>query len=508
MSQPIKADTAISINTKQPEDSVPTQMETSESSEGGEDPPLRASNLRPALKLSVNLIDTYKYINKLYYEAKAKRLRESNESHRGGVHNNGYDDQNYDYILRGDEIFNNRYVIKYKMGKGSFGQVVCAYDQEQKCEVAIKVIKSRKPFLVQAQTEIEILTKILDSDPTDERHLVRLHDHFVHRDHQCLVFEILSFNLYELLRNTKFRGVSLNLVRKFSVQLLRALELLNKVNIIHCDLKPENILLRHPRRSAIKLIDFGSSCYLSKRSYTYIQSRFYRSPEVLLGLPYTQKIDMWSLGCVAYELHVGEPLFAGSNQVEQLCRIVDILGLPPLEMIKSSPEKTRNLFFEKTTIGMESTLSSVCDLNNVIMDDDSRTCYVLKRPNKNLPAPRKLQDVLGVYSGGPGGRRLNEAGHEPSRYEQFLDFISQMLVYDPQKRAGPTELMRHPYIAVLMDEVDPVVTLSVPSSTNQSSSGGTSLQSTISTVPSTAATTTETSDETDESRNQIRPSTT
>eukprot|EP00981_Chlorochromonas_danica_P010597 scaffold3290_cov165-Ochromonas_danica.AAC.40 len=438
MSQPIKADTAISINTKQPEDSVPTQMETSESSEGGEDPPLRASNLRPALKLSVNLIDTYKYINKLYYEAKAKRLRESNESHRGGVHNNGYDDQNYDYILRGDEIFNNRYVIKYKMGKGSFGQVVCAYDQEQKCEVAIKVIKSRKPFLVQAQTEIEILTKILDSDPTDERHL----------------------------------------------------------------------LLRHPRRSAIKLIDFGSSCYLSKRSYTYIQSRFYRSPEVLLGLPYTQKIDMWSLGCVAYELHVGEPLFAGSNQVEQLCRIVDILGLPPLEMIKSSPEKTRNLFFEKTTIGMESTLSSVCDLNNVIMDDDSRTCYVLKRPNKNLPAPRKLQDVLGVYSGGPGGRRLNEAGHEPSRYEQFLDFISQMLVYDPQKRAGPTELMRHPYIAVLMDEVDPVVTLSVPSSTNQSSSGGTSLQSTISTVPSTAATTTETSDETDESRNQIRPSTT
>jgi dual specificity tyrosine-phosphorylation-regulated kinase 1 len=101
--------------------------------------------------------------------------------------------------------------------------------------------------------------------------------------------------------------------------------------------------LRHPKRSAIKVIDFGSSCYASKRTFTYIQSRFYRSPEVLLGLPYTHKIDMWSLGCVAAEMHIGEPLFGGANQVDQMCRIVDILGLPPLKMIKSSPDKTRNL---------------------------------------------------------------------------------------------------------------------------------------------------------------------
>lgn len=114
----------------------------------------------------------------------------------------------------------------------------------QKREVAIKIIKSRKPFLIQARTEIEILSKILDKDPHDERHVVRLLDQFIHRNHQCLVFEILSFNLYELLRNTRFRGVSLNLIRKFTIQLLRSLELLARpdVNIIHCDLKPENIV--------------------------------------------------------------------------------------------------------------------------------------------------------------------------------------------------------------------------------------------------------------------------
>lgn len=74
----------------------------------------------------------------------------------------------------------------------------------------------------------------------------------------------------------RFRGVSLSLIRKFSRHLLKALEFLSRpdVDIIHCDLKPENILLRHPRRSAIKLIDFGSSCYLTKRAYSYIQSRF------------------------------------------------------------------------------------------------------------------------------------------------------------------------------------------------------------------------------------------
>lgn len=75
--------------------------------------------------------------------------------------------------------------------------------------------------------------------------------------------------------------------------------------IIHCDLKPENILLAQPNRSAIKVIDFGSSCFQDKRMYTYIQSRFYRAPEVILGLPYGPPIDMWSTGCILVELYTG-----------------------------------------------------------------------------------------------------------------------------------------------------------------------------------------------------------
>ena len=96
---------------------------------------------------------------------------------------------------------------------------------------------------------------------------VQLKRTFMFRNHLCLVFELLSYNLYELLRNTNFRGVSLNLTRKFAQQLCTALLFLStpEINIIHCDLKPENILLCNPKRSAIRIVDFGSSCQVGNR---------------------------------------------------------------------------------------------------------------------------------------------------------------------------------------------------------------------------------------------------
>ena len=97
--------------------------------------------------------------------------------------------------------------------------------------------------------------------------IVKLKRHFTFRNHLCLVFELLSYNLYDLLRNTNFRGVSLNLTRKFALQLLSALLFLSQpeLNVLHCDLKPENILLVNPKRSAIKIVDFGSSCQIGQR---------------------------------------------------------------------------------------------------------------------------------------------------------------------------------------------------------------------------------------------------
>lgn len=91
---------------------------------------------------------------------------------------------------------------------------------------------------------------------------------------------------------------------------------MKKLQIIHCDLKPENILLKTESKSGIKIIDFGSSCFDNERVYTYIQSRFYRSPEIILGISYHTEIDMWSFGCIICELFTGIPIFPGESEAE------------------------------------------------------------------------------------------------------------------------------------------------------------------------------------------------
>ena len=82
-------------------------------------------------------------------------------------------------------------------------------------------------------------------------------------------------------------------------------------------------------RFNVKVIDFGSACHASHTLYTYIQSRFYRSPEIIMGLPYTAAIDMWSLGCIVAELALGLPLFPGTSQFNQLCLIAEMFGWVP-----------------------------------------------------------------------------------------------------------------------------------------------------------------------------------
>ena len=108
---------------------------------------------------------------------------------------------------------------------------------------------------------------------------------------------------------------------------------MKRLNIIHCDLKPENILLKNKNKSAIKVIDFGTGCFAHSTYYTYIQSRYYRAPEIILGIPYTCAIDMWSFGCILVELFNGYPMFAGENEFELLAMIMEFKGIPPIKMI-------------------------------------------------------------------------------------------------------------------------------------------------------------------------------
>jgi len=400
----------------------------------------RPSSRRPVFKVSVGLIDTYRGINRKYYANKA-RLGIS-QSCTGVC--NGYDDCDFNYIVTPNEVISDRYVLYERVGKGSFGQVVRAIDREECCEVAVKIIKSRRQFMVQAKTEMKILHKLNRNDTNDQHNIVRLLDHFVYRGHQCFIFEKLSYNLYELLQKSNFKGVSLNLVRRFGTEILKALEFLARpdINIIHCDLKPENILLCKENRSAIKVIDFGSSCEVSNRMFSYIQSRFYRSPEVLLGLPYDTAIDMWSLGCILVEMHTGEPIFSGSDEIDQLYRIIKTLGMPPTEMIERSPAGVRSKFFENSPISMFAV-------------DGCEVPWNLKNETKaSLLEEKSLAEVIGVSTGGPSGRRAGQDGHDVSNYTMFHDIITKMLWYDPELRISPSEALRHPFLRSMYGRAD------------------------------------------------------
>lgn len=244
--------------------------------------PLRMrTHVRPVIKLTAELMTTYNSINDTYYRHKAQRPhRHSADTQytstnandgikRTGVHNNACDDKDYNYIVVPNERIglNQRYIVEGSIGKGSFGRVVKCFDRITQQWVAVKIIKSKSAFYRQAQVEINILKHLAaDAETADKYNIVYMYDTFVHCNHQCIVFELLSLNLYELLRNTRFNGVSLKLVAKFAHQLLQTLWYLNSnvhaggKSVLHCDLKPENILLRNLNKSSIKVIDFGMYC--------------------------------------------------------------------------------------------------------------------------------------------------------------------------------------------------------------------------------------------------------
>ncbi|KFD49003.1 hypothetical protein M514_10155 [Trichuris suis] len=291
-----------------------------------------------AIKLYSSKLTSYEQSEIIHYP-QVYFIGDAVKKHRAPLepaNNYGFDDDDGFYILMPRDHVAYRYEVLKVIGKGSFGQVVKAFDHKtQKC-VALKIVRNEKRFHRQTDVEIRILDMLRTSDVENHSNTVRMLDHFTFRQHKCITFELLSFNLYEVIKINRFRGLGLPLVRKFACGILQCLEVLQRHRLIHCDLKPENILLRHPSRSGIKVIDFGSSCFVDHSVYTYIQSRFYRAPEVILGCKYGMAIDMWSFGCILCELHTGVPLFPGEDEMDQMSLVMELLGMPPAKLLAKS----------------------------------------------------------------------------------------------------------------------------------------------------------------------------
>ncbi|EER02040.1 conserved hypothetical protein [Perkinsus marinus ATCC 50983] len=157
--------------------------------------------------------------------------------------NDGYDNAEGDFICRVNDVIANPegygYEIADRLGHGTFGQVLRCVTCDNR-SFAVKIIKNKPAYFQQALVEVRILQLL---NRYYDTRIVKMTDYFVYRKHLCIVFEQLSMNLYDVLKQNSFRGLPINMIKSIMDQLLRALVCLQTQGIIHCDLKPENILL-------------------------------------------------------------------------------------------------------------------------------------------------------------------------------------------------------------------------------------------------------------------------
>ncbi|KAJ7780237.1 kinase-like domain-containing protein [Mycena maculata] len=330
-----------------------------------------------------------------------------------------------------------RYQVYASVGKGMFAVVVRARvlsegedgkeGKEGGREVAIKIVRAQEVMHHAGLKESAILTKLQLADPEDKKHIVRLERTFEHRGHLCLVFESMRWHESPRRRQTVRKGVGLNIraVRAYAHQLFIALGHLRKLGVMHADIKPDNILV-NDAKTMLKLCDLGSASDAAENEITpYLVSRFYRAPEIILGVPYDPALDIWSIGCTLYELYTGKILFPGRSNNQMLLHMMELKGRFNGKMIKRA--KFGEVYFDEMG-GFESVEKERASGNDVI-----RKVHISK-PTRDLRA--RL-----IPSG--GATRL---GDETIVLLHFVDLLDRCLALDPARRITPREALAHPFI--------------------------------------------------------------
>lgn len=332
------------------------------------------------------------------------------------------------YRIINGELLDGRYSVTQQIGKGTFATVVRARDSQTGNSVAIKIACRNDTMLKAGQKEMEFLQRLNGSDPDDKKYIIRLLSDFTHKGHLCLVFEGLEMDLRETLK--KFGrdvGINAEAIQIYARQIFHALLHLKHSEVLHADLKPDNVLVSSDNKF-IKICDFGTATMNQDAEVTpYLVSRFYRAPEVILGMDFDYAIDMWSIGCTLYELYTGRILFNGSDNNNMLRVIQECRGKLPNRLIKRA--KLADKYFDEafTFYGLER---------------DKMTGNLVQRPmhfsSQGAPG-RDLKSKLSANT------KKMDATHL-KLHSTFIDLLDKCLQLDPDKRITPRDALRHPFV--------------------------------------------------------------
>ena len=333
-------------------------------------------------------------------------------------------EENKDFPVVIDSVIAGRYQVMEYLGSAAFSKALQCLDIHTKELVCVKVITNNKDYVDQSIDEIKILRLINCNGDPDKLNFLKVFDWFYYKEHLFIVTELLRDNLYEFYRYNREHEselyFTLGKLQRVTQQILIALEYIHNLHLIHCDLKPENILIKSYSRCEVKVIDFGSSCYTHDHLSSYIQSRSYRAPEVILGCKYDERIDIWSLGCIVAELWTGEVLFQNDCVQGLLARVMSIMGPFPEDMFKGKLSKH---FFSEDKIFFK-----------VVDEDKDDSCKI----------PRRMGDKIHLLV----PKKTTLKARLKTNDDIFVDFVAGLLNLDKDERPTAAQALKHPWFKV------------------------------------------------------------
>jgi len=330
------------------------------------------------------------------------------------------------YVFRAGDMLLDRFRVISNQGRGVFSTVLRVQDTGfGNRELVVKIVRNNETMYKAGQKEVQNLKLLASKDPEGKKHCVRLLSSFEHRNHLCMVFEPMAMNLRELLRKLGHVGLSIVAIQAFAKQLFLALKLCKQCSFIHGDIKPDNILVNQDYTN-IKLCDFGSALFKKDAEITpYLCSRFYRAPEIMIGLLYDEQSDIWSVGTVLYELYTGKVLYKGSTNNDMLRYHMEYNGNFPKRLIKRA--KFKDQHFNEDQVFLQRKVDPLSKLE-------------LKVPRRDLLTPIKnFHKALRANS-----KNLDDNGKK--KLVQLADLLTKMFNMDPSRRLRVEECLHHPFI--------------------------------------------------------------